>query len=413
MGTATDDLYTDPTRVPIGLDAHRRWLHLRFTTVENPHILIVGGSQTGKTTLQIEIAAMAAARGNIVIILDPKLRFARPFRHPVTHALLPHVLVYRSSDPRRAAMEWHGVTAALVAEMQRRYREDECADKSILADQQRFPTILLICDELGTLNDFADSDWQQRKPEKFKGKTPVREFLHILHRMGAEARVICCSANQSAREDELPAGTRTRVLCGQRVFLGPISEGMQWRMLAGDGVERPEIPHGQKGAGAVIFSDRTPVPFQGAFIDWVKHPEKVYQLASQGVAILRERGHISPDGRLLLGGAPLPPPGEMWWQVARQEDSQTPVILSPVDDVETADAADEPAELSMIVGNREGAEFCHMSVPNFRKYRAIYPIPGEVAKFRGNEPAWPAPELEKWAAERAETRRTLNEERTA
>ncbi|MGH9380813.1 MAG: type IV secretory system conjugative DNA transfer family protein [Thermoanaerobaculia bacterium] len=404
------EIYTDPARVPIGLDARQRWLFLRFTSVENPHILIVGGSQTGKTTLQILIAAMAAARGNIVIILDPKLRFSRPFRHPVTREPLPNVLVYRSPDAMRAAMEWHGVTGLLVAEMQRRYQADEAANQSVLTDQKRFPTVLLIADELGTLNDFADADWQRRKPEGFKGKTPTREYLQIIHRMGAEARIICCSANQTAKEDELPAGTRTRILCGQRVFLGRISEGRQWMMLAGDGVERPEIPDGQKGAGAALFGNGTPVRFQVAFLDWVKHPEQVYELAAQGLPILRENGHIDASGRLLLGGVPLPRPGEMWSQVAAQDDAAQ-IISLPGDP--TPAAAEALAELepepALIVGNAAAAQFCRMSLPNFRKHRAQYPIPGEIAKHKGNQPAWPETELEKWSAERAETRRTLNE----
>lgn len=413
----------DPNRIPIGVTAERTWLELRLTGIENPHVLIAGGSQTGKTTLLILIAMVAASRGIPVIILDPKLRFARAFRHPVTRETLPHVLVYRSADPDQAAQEWDGILRHVVRGMQSLYQEDEKSQVSILGDQTRHPNVLIVADELGTLLDFADADWQQRKPDGYKGKTPIRDHVHTITRMGAEARYVLVSANQTAMENELPAGTRTRTLCGQRIFLGPISEGTQWRMLAGDGVDRPEIPDGQKGAGAVIFGDGKPVRFQTAFIDWVNHPEKVYEIAAQGISILKKNGHITPDGRLRLGGAVVPPPGQAWLQVAGEPYGEgtdlPPEDFTPENADETGtDGDDDPdgngsgtaapkrPEVRMIVGNKAGAEFCGMTEANFRKHRAARPIPGQVDKYEGLRPAWPEPELTAWLEALAEVRRT-------
>jgi hypothetical protein len=394
----------DSNRVPIGLDRNREWVDLRFTEIENPHILIVGGSQVGKTTLQILTAAVTASRGNIVIILDPKQRFDRPFRRPITHESLPHVLVYGDPDPDVAAQEWDGITTFLVAEMQRRYHLDKSSDVSILEDEQRFPTILVVIDELGTALDFVDKEWNKRKPDGYKGDTPFRENLHTLTRMGAEARLIGCFANQTAAEREMPAGTRTRQLCGQRIFLGPIREGPQWRMLAGEGVERPDIPAGQRGAGAVIFSDGKPWRFQAGFIDWKNRSEDVYNLAAQGVPLLRARGHIDDQGNLLLGGRPVPRPGRMASLVTSGRDD----LLRPAP---AAEDTDEDGRVScapparVVVGLEAGAEFCGMSVANFRKWRQLDPIPNEVAKYQGNKPAWEEFDLREWALRRSENRR--------
>jgi hypothetical protein len=422
----------DPTRVPIGLDRNRDIVSLRFTEIENPHILIVGGSQVGKTTLQILIAAVAASRGNIVLILDPKLRFSRAFRHPITREPLPNVLVYRDPDPDVAAAEWDAILALVSAEMQRRYELDDNSDVSILADQTRFPTILVVVDELGNLLDFADKEWPYRKPEEYKGDTPVREYLHSMTRMGAEARVIGCFANQTASEREMPAGTRTRNLCGQRLFLGPVREGPQWRMLAGEGVERPDIPDGQKGAGAIIFGDAKPWRFQAGFLDWKNHPEHVYDLAVRGVPILQEHGHIDDHGRLLLGGTPVPRPGRIAGQVASggfgtgnmpPAATSTPKPTPEPDASGPTPAADAPAAGSAedqavaeapvaeldpehaVVGLADGAKFCKMSYSNFRKWRELYPIPNEVSNYQGNKPAWHKADLREWTIRRADDRR--------
>lgn len=418
----------DPNRVPFGVDSHGDWLDLRFSGIENPHILICGGSQTGKTTLQILIAAIAASRGNIVLVLDPKLRFARAFRDPRTGELLPNVFVFWDSDPDAAARAWQGVLDLLVAEMQRRYQADAESSTSIIGDTQRFPRILLVADELGTLLDFADREWLDRKPDDWKGACPTRNHLHTLTRMGAEAGIIGCFANQTAAEKEMPAGTRTRTLCGQRVFLGPVREGQQWRMLAGEGVAPPEIPDGQKGAGAVIYSDGKPLRFQAALLDAQNKPELSRNLAAQGVPILRESGYIDDRGRLLLAGVPVPAPAKMAYHVTGSridllqgaDTDPAPTLdppAAPVQPVQNApEIVDEqpedeiPPNVRVIVGLKEAADFCGLSVPNFRKIRELFPIDGEMPKYRGNQAGWQEPDLKMWAQRHAANRTRRDED---
>lgn len=413
---------SDSTRVPLGLDAHRAWVELRFTDIENPHILVVGGSQVGKTSLQILIAAVAASRGNIVLIVDPKLRFSRAFRHPVTREPLPNVLVYRDADPDIASREWQGILEVVTAEMQQRYRSDEQSNTNILADQTRFPTILVVVDELGNALDFADKEWPYRRPDDYRGKTPIREMIHTLSRMGAEARAIGCFANQTAREDELPAGTKTKSLCGQRIFLGPIRDGVQWRMLAGEGVSAPTIPESQKGAGAVIFGDGKPWRFQSGFLDWKNHPEQIYNLAAQGVPILRANGHIDEHDRLRLAGITVPVPGKMASHVtgerldllrqepgpAGAEDESSGPLAGPA--VPVAEPSNDPP-VNIIVGLQAAADFCGMSLANFRKIRDLHPIEGEIPKYQGLKPGWQEPDLKVWAMRHAENRTRRDDSR--
>lgn len=408
----------DPSRVPIGVDGPGSWVDLRFTDIENPHILIVGGSQVGKTTLQILIAAVAASRGNIVVVLDPKRRFSKAFRHPKTKEPLPNVLVYRDSDEAVASREWQGILELIIAEKHLRYGEDEQADTDILEDQQRFPTVLVVVDELGNLLDFTDEEWLDRKPDGYKGNTPVRKMLHVLVRAGAEARIVGCFANQTASEKELPAGTRTRQLCGQRIFIGPITEGTHWRMLAGEGVKPPNIP-AKKGAGAIMYGDsKIPTRFQAAFVDWKKRPESIYALASLGVPILQRSGYLDEHGRLRLGGVPVPRPGQMASHVAGPHidllhREQVESLVPEVDewaDVQTHTDIAEPApdvvvpEPVMIVGNQAAADVCGLTVANFRRLRELNPIPNQVDKYEGNKPAWGESDLREWKLRYADRR---------
>lgn len=420
----------DPNRVPLGLAADRTWTELRFTEIENPHILIVGGSRIGKTSLQMLIGAVAASRGNIVIIIDPKQRFARAFRHPDTGVPLPNVLVYSDPDMGQAAREWHGIMGYIGGERQQRYEADSQARTGILHDAARFPNILVIIDELGTMLDFTDEEFQERKPDNWKGTFPVRREIHTMSRAGAEARIIGCFANQTASEKEMPAGTRTRSLCGQRIFMGPVSEGPQWRMLAGEGMSTPEIPN-RKGASAIMYGDRKPIQFQAGFIDWNKTPGKLYGMAAQGIPILRENGHLDEHDRLWLAGSPVPPPGKMASHVtgthadlperqaaggstaddapSRGSAPEEASSQEPVSDDSQSPADDENDPI--IVGLEDAAKKCGMSFSNFRRVREQNPIDGEIRNAEGNKPGWRHSDLKVWALRHAQhrTRRAPSE----
>jgi hypothetical protein len=90
--------------------------------------------------------------------------------------------------------------------------------------------------------------------------------------------------------------------------------------------------------------------------------------------------------------------------------------VTPIKPVETSEETDldndEKSQVEilpmspMIVGNPAGAEFCSMSIANFRKHRTIHPIEGETTV--GNQPAWEAANLRQWALYRSENRRNRN-----
>jgi FtsK/SpoIIIE family len=406
--------YGSDDSVRIAVNAHGEWVRLRWSGMENPHVLIVGGSQSGKTTLERVICAAAGQKGLIVFVLDTKLRFGKQFRD------VPHVRVFDSEDPMEYAQMVDGVLQLVVGEMQRRYRADaDSFDRDILDDREQFPTILVVADELGVLFDFCDREWQHRKPEGYKGDTPAKEMWHTLMRMGAEARCLTVSANQSSNADELPAGTKTRALCGQRIVLGNTRENSAWYTIAGHGTPKPDVPSGQRGAGVMMVGDSDPFLIQGSIIETKDDPLALRRIAIQGVSALQKLGHVTSDGQLLLGGKSIPSPATLAWQVASFETpGSTPRTASKSadqdddiqDDDDTSPISEdgqEPDEtplsdIHMIVGNAKGAEFCGITERNFRRLRELYPIPGEARS--GNKPCWPEIELRDWSRQRAEER---------
>lgn len=437
----------DRLALPIGKDKWHEWVHIRLDgeLVENPGILVLGGSRIGKTTLQKLIAAEAASLGTIVIIIDPKQRFSKAFRRPGTHEALPHVLVYNHAEPTTAAREWAGIIELAIHDQHRRYQLDKASDdEDYLRDLALFPRVLIVVDELGRALEYADLEWnEQRKPDNHKGDTPTRNWLHESLAMGAEAGHINCWSNQTGGVNNFPKkNTESRSLFGQRCGLGNFSEDETIRAMYGTGVTVPTCPPGKKGAGNLALQRNKPYRFQAAY----ENNQTLYELASLGVGMLRETGHIDDTGRLYLAGVPVPRPGEMASHVtpsgldllhtaaspepitggltdedgdqadelannrhdgaaAQRHDGTTETDEGEQPANDTANIAPAEAGPRFIVGNQAAAEFCGMKVDTFRTNRHRHDIPGEVAKADGNKPGWWETDLAEWALFRQQNAR--------
>lgn len=410
----------DRLALPIGKDKYAEWVNARLdaSVSENPGILVIGGSQSGKTTLQVMMAAIAASRGTIVIIIDPKQRFAKAFRRPRTHQSLPHVLVYSDPIPEIAAREWSGIGQLAIHDQHLRYQADRDADTKILSELDRFPRVLVIVDELGRALEYADKEWNERKPDGYKGDTPLRDYLHESAAMGAEAGHIDCWSNQTAGVHNFPKqNTDTRSLFGQRFAMGNLSEEEQKRAIFGPGVKPPACPVGQRGAGNATFARGKPFRFQAVYEPWESNPGMLYDLAAQGAPILRETGHIDACDRLILGGVPVPRPGKMASHVTGTGLDLLQAETGPEGPAEEpASAVDDevgprlltaprPRDESVIVGNDDAAEFCGMTRAAFLQNRRRHPIDHTLEKYEGNLPAWRESDLREWARYRQQASR--------
>src|SRR5699024_4308382 len=173
----------------------------------------------------------------------------------------------------------------------------------------------------------------------------------------------------------------------------------------GEGIAPPDTPENQKGAGAVLFNNGKPIRFQGGYLDWKNHPEKVHNLAAQGLPMLREHAHLDEHDRLILAGVPVPPPGKMASHVASGSlDLLDGAAAEPAPTVDVSAATSEPDEKPVeaapeepiITGLGAAAEFCGLSVANFRRVREQHPIEGELANAKGNKPGWYESDLRVW-----------------
>lgn len=371
---------------------------VQLTGTETPHTLVAGGTQTGKTTVIRLLGAMSAAKGAIVLVLDPKYRWKKIFKG------LPNIIVY--DDPE----EWHTVIIAAIREMKRRYLIDQASDDDLLSDDMRFPTLVIVADEFATLLIQSDAWWKKQPDEddptkKNKGKAPIRDGWTTLLLQGAESRVILAAATQQANRDVFPNGTQDRGQYGQRIGLGIDLEPSSWQMLAGRGVEKPIVAAKRRGAGAYIRGGSV-VPVQCAKVD----RDELRTLARRGLAKLRAAGYLDPSGCLTLHDHPdvrLPRPAEI---IAPVPDGGTPVshrtvaVLHALEGSPGGDSGALSGEVdsARVIGNAAAATYLNRSekprdryTPDgFRKARQRRPVPGEERV--SGQPSWTRLALRTW-----------------
>lgn len=385
---------SDSLMVPFAKNDDRETEYAQLTGTDMPHMLVAGGTQTGKTTLTRYVSAVAAAKGAIVLVLDPKWRWKKAFKG------LPNILVY--DDPE----EWHGVMMAVRLEMERRYLADQASDSDLLSDHSLFPTMVVVADEFASLLIEADEWWKgQEDPDipgkKNKGGSPVRSLWTTLLLRGAEARMIAVAATQQANRNVFPNGTQDRGQYGQRVGLGNDLEPTSWSMLAGQGVSKPFVPSGRRGAGAYIRRGGV-VPIQSVKVDL----SELRRLAQRGIPLLRRAGHLDESGRLTLhglSGVNLPRPVEIGGTVPVEATVPPRVVgVSRSGSESPAGGPGGSGEMDSVrvVGLAAAVAYLNdaglgpYTVDSFRKARQRNPIPGEEKV--SDRPCWTRLVLRSW-----------------
>ncbi|WP_308252888.1 hypothetical protein [Pseudonocardia sp. ICBG601] len=392
--------------MPFAKNAQHLIEYLQLTGTDTPHTLITGGTQTGKTTLGRFVAALAAAWGAIVVVLDPKWRWKKIFKG------LPNVVVY--DDPE----EWHTVMLSLREEMQRRYMIDQASDGDLLADDGLFPTVVVVADEFASLLLESDVWWRDqvdvddpKGKAKNKGPAPIRNMWTSLLLRGAEARMVAVGITQQANRNVFPNGTQDRGQYGQRIGLGVDLEPTSWTMLAGPGVVRPPVPPRRRGAGAYIRNGEV-VQIQAVKAD----TEQLRALARRGVALLRAHGHLDASGRLSLHDLPgvhLPRPADIGAPVrdtrpppflppraAPQAPSPGPKDLAPDHMPSDGGLSDDAVDMLRVIGIAAAVEYLNeaeatkYTAVSFEKARRRRRIEGEETV--AGRPCWTRLVLRQW-----------------
>lgn len=171
-------------RVPFAIDPDGRPV-IGDLSSQAPHVLIGGGTGKGKTSTLTVFIAHVTARGGLVDIIDPKyIGYTEAFEG------LPNVRVHVDlADAVAAVEEFH-------ADMSERYQLKR--GRADLTDSDRFPTRLLVIDEMGSFTSMIREDWLDVRDKTDPPSSPTERRLQLILWQGRAADMHLVIAAQQA-----------------------------------------------------------------------------------------------------------------------------------------------------------------------------------------------------------------------
>lgn len=209
-------------------------------TDKTPHVLVSASTGWGKTTILTIPIAWVASRGGLVDVCDPKrIGYVAPAGVPLFRDL-PNVRLHTNIA---------GMVGAIVSyreEMQERYKLIEAG--ADLTDPDRFPTRLLVLDEMGSLiammkSYYADEIKQRGMPAQPPWLTDV---LMILWQGRAAKMHVITAAQQASAQVLINSDARDQYAL--KIAAGPQSRAA-WGMMFGD--EPIRVAEARKGRAMV------------------------------------------------------------------------------------------------------------------------------------------------------------------
>lgn len=258
-----------------GFSAGRDWNLLPFATDANgamtafdllvtPHVLVVGSTGAGKTSLMRSLAvaainsAASADRDIRTILLDPKKTELSGFRG------WPGVTLLATTS----AWIWDALIIG-ACEMRLRYAHKEAYGTPFTSH----PVLLLIIDELYDVVEALQIAWQILQPKGVRFRVPPAIMaFHSLIRMGRACGVHVVAGTQRPDADVFGAasgGTAIRDFMRGRAAVGPTSQ-ISARMVFEDSSVGRDIPDKLKGRCTVQIGDGAPFEAQSW---WTPDPQ--------------------------------------------------------------------------------------------------------------------------------------------
>ncbi len=233
-------------RLPIGVDEDENVIYWQPSV--SPHLLIIGGTGSGKTSAEHTILTELALRKNRIWVLDGKRIEFAGFRE------WPNVELVASRVEHQVRM-----LHAAHDLMEQRYTLIEAGQARI----PDFEPLYVIIDEWATFQSRVVNWYASVKPARGgASKAPVFSLVGDIARLGRSAKIHMVVGIQ--RPDVEFLGGEMRDNFGGRLSLGRLSpQGavMMWDSAA-TGVA---IPRGKRGRGVSLNEDSLPVDVQTYF----------------------------------------------------------------------------------------------------------------------------------------------------
>jgi hypothetical protein len=293
-------LYGDQVVLGFGRDEDGLFVGFQLTDTDNPHMLLTGGTGSGKS-VALRVLMMKAARlGLDVRGCDPKRVEMRGLRG------WPNVTRIATRIPDMIKL-----ISDTYDEMHRRYDLIEAGE----AHESDFRRILLVIDEFLMFGMLINDWWAAKKDEEGgTGKEhPVMRKLRGLIVMARGGLINLVIATQRGDAVIFPDGVRDSL--GERVALGQQSQ-QSALMMFGDASVGRDIPPNSQGVGHTKQLQDTRIK-----VEWIPDPANW----------TNDKKPLSPEDRQLI--LSFLPPGSHWDGPA----GYTPASpTSPEDDGEIA-----------------------------------------------------------------------------
>ncbi|MCS5524795.1 FtsK/SpoIIIE domain-containing protein [Curtobacterium flaccumfaciens pv. oortii] len=242
---AVDHRTYDGARIPIAVDEDGN--EIVWQPSVSPHLLIVGGTGSGKTSGEHTIVTDLAMRLYRIWILDGKRIEFAGFRD------WPNVELVASKVEHQVRM-----LHAAHDLMEQRYSLIE-SGKARISD---FEPLFLVIDEYATFQARVERWYKSVKPKGGPTKAPVFDLIPDLARLARTAKIHMVLGIQ--RPDVTFLGGEMRDNFGARLSLGRLSPqgaNMMWDSF-GIGVA---VPRNKRGRGVALNDDSNPVDVQTYF----------------------------------------------------------------------------------------------------------------------------------------------------
>lgn len=277
----TRPLFGDLTVVMYGITEDNARAYLQLSDTDAPHVLVTGGTGTGKSVLLRVVALEAARLGLEVRGCDPKRVEMRGWRG------WPNITQVASRVPDMIRL-----IESTYAEMHQRYTEIEEGR----ARQEDYRRVLLIIDEYLMFGMLVNDYWAEERVRLGGSQPkehPVMRKIRGLVVMARGAIMNLIFATQRGDADIFPEGVRDSI--GARVAMGRQTKESAI-MTFGDAQVGRDVPLGARGVGTAL----TPAGPERVKVGWLPDP-----------ADWNDPKHpLEAEDRQLL--AAMLPPGAEW-----------------------------------------------------------------------------------------------------
>jgi hypothetical protein len=246
--------------------------------LESPHMLLNGGSGSGKSVLTAWLVAQFMRKGFGVMVLDAKF---------VSHLWLNRIPgVHYASE----AKDMHEALVWLDGELLRRARLVQAAADTDAASASLIPLVVVL-EEITAGSGRLRSYWKSIKTKEDPAQSPALTALANLANMGRELRVHVILVGQSVTA-KVTGGPEGRESFGGR-FLARATANA-WRMLAPQ-IKPAPLKRGAPGRWHLVVGD-TLKEFQVPFLDLKS------SLAMADVAAWAQENGTVPDVTAMVAG---------------------------------------------------------------------------------------------------------------